>query len=510
MILRSKMAPLTISLASTGTGVIAHDRLLMALSQTSCIRSLRFKIGHTTPKLRTIFSLLSRPAPLLESIYLSSGSHTSDADGFSFPQDALPDAPRLRDVVFDPFNFSWGSAIFKHNNLINLRLKNTLQSSMSNSTIGQMMDALHQLPNLHILELSNSIPPCTTSCRSMKALEFRFLERLELSDRAAECIFLLRHTRYPACATVRLRSTSTEVEESSTIFSLLGQNSQIVEAGTPHSPVVIRSMRLISLKINGAIEISLFHQVGTTRCLCGQSDDLDPIIHISLIGGYTLGRASGCFLTSVSNNFDLSSLDSLCTRWSFDHSEIPAIRDSLGKLPKLETICVSRSLSEISLAINESPQGTPVERTEEVETFCPPPEKSQPSPSPVTVFRALRTFLIEDDFRRVYLQTAFIEMLMKRSDMKAPIDTLGFHMRPRLQSSQMRQVGKLVVNLEFEGKVVDVEDLESEGDFSDQDEYGGRDVFELFEDSGTDEDYFDNPYYSDSPDYSDEPYYHDD
>jgi hypothetical protein len=215
MIQRSKMAPLTIRSIANTWALKVLEQLENALTQIARIQSIELTLeSHTT-----IFSFLSQPTPLLENLSLS--GPTSYGNKISFPLDTLSDAPRLRSIDFNWLNFSWESAIFKHENLTDLRLSN---DQIGASTIGQMIDALLYLPNLRILALSNSIPPHTTSNGNEKTLEFKFLERLELSARVVDCIFLLRHIQYPSHATVKFHSSSTEVEDGMTVFSLLGQH----------------------------------------------------------------------------------------------------------------------------------------------------------------------------------------------------------------------------------------------------------------------------------------------
>ncbi len=407
MIHRSKMVPLTISLTTKSCSPRVLKQLQNALSQISRIQSIRLTLplGRYPQELGTMLSSFSQPAPLLENIDLSSPIHSTPKDWLNLPQGALPDTPRLRDVMFDSIYFSWGLGIFKHRNLISLQLRHRWDAGTKRCSIGQMMDALHHLPNLRILELNNIIPPPATSCGHEKDLEFKFLERLELSDKAAECIFFLRHTRYPASTKVRLCTSPTEVEDCAVICSLIGQNlnhTQNVEAGIPHSPVIIQSARLVSFDDEITIEISFFTQAGLMRHLCGPPNDLDPIIYILLQGRDFLDQASGPFLTSVSDNFDLSSLDSLLMDFEFNHNHIHAIRDSFGKLPKLETICVSQSLPEICLAITESSQDTPVKKTEEIETVClPHKEHTALFSSRHSVSRSLNTLDHKRELRAV-------------------------------------------------------------------------------------------------------------
>lgn len=63
-------------------------------------------------------------------------------------------------------------------------------------------------------------------------------------------------------------------------------------------------------------------------------------------------------------------------------------------------------------------------------------------------------------------------MLKKRSDINARIDRLGFEGCLGLRTWQKKWLGELVGNLEIEGKVIDVKDLDSDDDWgSDNDNY---------------------------------------
>ncbi len=52
--------------------------------------------------------------------------------------------------------------------------------------------------------------------------------------------------------------------------------------------------------------------------------------------------------------------------------------------------------------------------------------------------------------------------------MKVPIRSLSLEQCPGVRTLQKRQLGELVANLEVEGKVVDLKELDSDDDLSDE------------------------------------------
>lgn len=476
MLQRSKMAALTIRSTASHWTPRMFEQLEAAMGQTHRIQSIELDLGviYHPGVVKILSSSLSQPATLLEDISLSDAAHLMSYRSQSlFTTDALADAPRLRSVRFDRLNVSWESAVFRHRNLAHLRLSNSPVATSSASTFGQMMDALHHLPNIRILELNDSIPSHTTSKGDEKTLEFKFLERLELSANAMDCIFFLRYIQYPPCATVILHSSSTAAETGETILSLIGQNScrtRSAEAGAPLSPFIIRSVQLKSTDL-GNPEIIFFNKLNGVKYLNGLSGTFGRFIKLCLSGGFGFG--CGGLLRSLSSYFDLSSLQGLLLDHSFTENETRPIQDTFGKLPKLEIIHVSRDLLEICRAITENfSKGALAPRKKELPQTFPP----------ITIFSALRTFVVEYvDFRqRCFSENmeCLVNMLMRRSNMNMPIDRLSLEQCRGVHIWQQRQLGELVVDLEVEGEVIDVRELDfydgmyDEDEDSDEDEYG--------------------------------------
>lgn len=477
MLQRSKMAALTIRSTASHWTPEMFETLETAMGQIHRIQSIELDGLIYPGVVKILSSSLSQPATLLEDISLSGAAHLMPLRNQSlFTTDALTDAPRLRSVSFYRLNVSWESAVFRHRNLTCLRLSNSPVAVGSASTFGQMMDALNHLPNIRILELSDSIPSHTTSKGDEKILEFKFLERLELSAKAVDCTLFLRHIRYPPRATVILHSSSTATETGETVLSLIGQNlcrTQSAEAGVPLSPFVIQSVRLTSTDL-GNPEITFFNNLFSVKHLNGPSGIFGPFIKLCLSGGFGFGGGGG-LLMSLFNSFDLSSLQGLLLDQIFTDNETHIIQDTFGKLPKLKIIHVSRYLPRVCRAITENSKDVSAPRRKELPQNFPP----------ITIFPALRTFVVENvDFRRRYFSETtdcLVDMLMWRSNINMPIDRLSPEQCRGVRIWQQRQLGELVVDLEVEGDVIDVRELDSddgmcdEGDDSDEDEYGSDD-----------------------------------
>lgn len=474
MLQRSKTAALTIRSTASHWTPGMFEQLKTAMGQIHRIQSIELDLGLIYPGVvKILSSSLSQPATLLEDISLSGATHLIPLhDQSLFTTDALTDAPRLRSVSFDCLNVSWESAVFRHRNLTRLRLSNSPVATGSASTFGQMMDALNHLPNIRILELNDSIPPHTTSKGDEKTLEFKFLERLELSAKAVDCILFLRHIQYPPGATVILHSSSTTVETGETVLSLIGQNlcrTQSAEAGVPLSPFVIQSMQLTSTDL-GDPEITFFNNLDGVKHSNRPSGIFGSFIKLCLSGGFRRSLIMRLF-----NSFDFSSLQGLLLDQIFRDNETHIIQDTFGKLPKLSIIHVSRYLPGVCRAITENSESVSGPRSKELPQNFPP----------ITIFPALRTFVVKNvDFRRRHFsetRDCLVDMLMWRSNINMPIDRLSLEQCRGVRIWQQRQLGELVVDLEVEGEVIDVRELDSddgrcdEGDDSDEDEYGSDD-----------------------------------
>ncbi len=457
------------------------------------IQSIELLLGHDTPKL---FSLLSQPAPLMEKVLLSDGIYKANrGEDILLPLDSLSDAPRLRSIRFERLCFSWQSVMLRHRTVTELRLGGGFGTMDDASTVGQMIDALHHLPNLRVLNLNNSIPSHTTSHGDEKTLEFKFLERLELGATAMDCIFFLRHIQYPSHTLIRLTSFVTSVEESATIFSLVGRNryhTGSAGTGIPHSSVKIQSAQLIYVE-GWTVEIIFFDRPGMEH-LESPLRGPTPVIHLSLASGpnSTFFRARAQLLMSVPKFFDLSSLKGLLLDCDFTQNHIPMIQNSFGKLPSLEVISVSRSLQKICLAIAGS-----FEEATRPENPAQNPAVTMQIP-PVTIFPALKILVVRSvSFQQDQNQLVecLVHMLMKRSDFGVPIDGLSLEQCFGLGTQQKRRLGELVVDLDVDGEVIDVKELNSDDDRSDEESYSEED--ESGEESHSEEDEGDEENYTD-------------
>lgn len=241
--------------------------------------------------------------------------------------------------------------------------------------------------------------------------------------------------------------------------------------------------------------INFFNMVDDMKRPYAPSDTFGPIISICFDSGYTLNQARCRLIKGISDYFDLSLLQGLLLDWGFTSSEIHTIRDSFGKLPKLKILNVPESLPEICLVIAESLKDSPAQRPEENQACCPSQRKKklQHVFPPITVFPALRTLIIECvDFRRYRHPENLehlVDILMERSDMNAPIDTLRLEQCCGVRTWQKRLLGELVVNLEVEGEVIDVSELDSYEDGNSEDDDSDEDDGESFHSTNSDYSY---------------------
>lgn len=330
--------------------------------------------------------------------------------------------------------------------------------------IAPMMDALHHMPNLRILELHHSIPSHTTSNGHERRLEFKFLEQLRLNVKAVDCAFFLRHIQYPSCVKVTLECSAAGIEDCTTILSLVGRYSHRTHTSeVTRSPAIIRSAWLTCPHTKVA-EVAFFDKVESMRYDCSP-DGFEPIVQIQFDGGYALLREHHRLLPDVCNFFDLSRLEKLYTSWNLLSYQIPSIQDSLGKLPKLNLIRMSKSSSDICLAIAGSAEESLVDKPEETNThhysLCK--RASWHIVPPVNIFPALRTVVIEGaDFRRdghPKVEELLVDMLMKRSNINAPIDNLFLEECSGVCISRQKQLAELVVRLMVDGDEVNAQDL---------------------------------------------------
>ncbi|KAF9454343.1 hypothetical protein P691DRAFT_717836 [Macrolepiota fuliginosa MF-IS2] len=499
MVHRSKMAALTVRSTTGSWTPRLLDQIENVMTQISRIQTLHLTFGNQPDRLKTILTVLSQPAPLLESITLTDATYHMYNSQNSLPEDAFNDAPRLRSVELERLNFSWESAIFKHSNVTILRLKNSRVVTNGTSTIGQMMDALNNLHNLRILELNNSIPSHVTSNGNEKTLKFKFLENLTVDTRAADFIPFLRCIRYPSNTILNLRCSSTKPEEYAAVLSLVGQALRpgpSAERGTPRRSMVFRAAELL-LGDPGTTRVSLYEKRGSARWgFMGRTRET-ALIDLHFEGDHTTSCLCDHVVKDVCNSFDLSSLRSLVLDWAFSYHQEHLIRECFGKLPKLNYIRVCRSVSDLLLAIKETPPDgkvIPVEGSKGTRSALSIGRCHDTVP-PVTTFPALKTLYIEGaEFRQSRSPESMgnlVDMLMQRSEMNAPIHKLLLEGCAGIRTAQKRLLGEVVVDLEVDGERIEVGELRS----GDEDSYDDNSDFTDDEDYEDDSDYPGDPYY---------------
>ncbi len=163
---------------------------------------------------------------------------------------------------------------------------------------------------------------------------------------------------------------------------------------------------------------------------------------------------------------------------------------------------MAQSGSQICRAIAESTKESSVEKPGENKThhsLCR--RASQHIVPPVSIFPALSTIVIEGaDFRQRYSPEGIeylVDMLMKRSNMNAPIDRLILEACSGVRKFQKRRLGELVVRLDVDGEEVHVEKLVSDDEWGDEEEYSDEEEEDYY--SYGDLLYDDYPYYLDDP-----------
>ncbi len=473
MIHRSKTVPLTIISGASHWSREMVEPLEKSMAQLSRIRSIDLDLGNYAEHAQALLPPLSQPTPLLEKITLIASSLTT-RDAFYFPVDALHTAPLLRSIDLRGLVFNWSS--FKHRDLTSLSLRDSHLIMGVTSTLGQMMDALDHMPNLRVLVLINSIPSHTTSGSNKKTSDFKHLRQLTLVGKAPDCISFLRRIQYPPDAKVELDCTSTSHEDCTTTLSILGQNLYRSQGDTEihQPPITIRSARLTSLN-EGDAEICFFGEISSVRQTYRWSGEGSEIIRICFYDSHIPDRTHDRILVDVYNLFDLSSLEALFVNWRFSSDKVPAIQASLGKLPRLEFIHVSRYFPELCLALTGT-SGGPEGKPDETNPQCAlPSQKVQDAFSPAIRFPALKAFIIEDvDFRHIQHPENFeclMNMLVERANTDMPIAELGLQACSGIQAWHKKRLGELVVGLEVDGKKVDVKALGPDADQLVEDNY---------------------------------------
>lgn len=498
MMQRSKMAALTIKLTTGSWTPRILGQLENAMAQIFRIRFLHLAFGSHPDKLKNIFSTLSQPAPHLERVVLTDGTYHVHSTQYSLPKNAFTDAPALRSVELDRFNFVWESAIFKHD-LTTLKLRNVRVASPEGSTIRQMLEALAHMPRLRTLELVNSIPPHTTASGNEPIPEFDALEYLTLDAKAPECIQLLRCIKYPPHITLNLHCSANKVEDYANTLVLVGEVLRRPirsKSGIHHNPRVFRSAGFL-LEYDGTTDICFFDradgvmQSGLYATATRNDADVRIRFHISQI----VSQSHDHILKELCNAFDLSSLESLTLDWCPGHNQsLQSIREGIGKLPKLKCIRIGQCFSQVCSAIKEDLDGrepVPIDELGAGRTRSSARRKKlQCIFPPVTVFPTLKTLIFQGaDFNENRCPGSLdnlVDMLIQRSNMNGPIHELSLEDCRGVRTEQKRQLGEVVVDLLVDGDTVDVMELNSEDDLY-VDSYD-EDEDENYEDE--DEDYF--------------------
>ncbi|KAL0953739.1 hypothetical protein HGRIS_004928 [Hohenbuehelia grisea] len=238
MLKRSKMAPLSVK----------ADMTYITPRQLEALKSSLEHVGRTTElhmlAYKTTFNkyltVLDKPAPMLESLFLRGPRYNRFATSDSF---ALPDsflnahAPNLRRLELDQCSISWSSPLL--HNLRDLRLHDSLRPSMSD-----LLPALEAMKNLTSIDLKNCLPSGINDHDLWADLPG--LKHITLEDNAEECVTLLSRLQYPTDTLVKLRCHSPE-DDFSTLFDHLSATREAlptIRSLTIDQPIELRIIQV--------------------------------------------------------------------------------------------------------------------------------------------------------------------------------------------------------------------------------------------------------------------------
>ncbi|KXN85073.1 hypothetical protein AN958_11746 [Leucoagaricus sp. SymC.cos] len=351
---RSKKAALTIRCATSVWTPIIIEQLENALTQMSRVQTIHLTLGAQSTKLRRIFTSLSQPAPLLEEVSLSDINYAMHDPDKSLPQDAFTEVPRLRSIELERLKFTWQAAIFKHHTVTSLRLKfHYSYPAYITSTLGQMLDALANMPHLRILDLDYAIPLHTTTSRNENVVQLKFLEKISIKARADDCNHFLRCIHYPPNVGIALHCHANRVTEYAPIVSIVGQalrrtRDTDLQLALPHTlqEAVITSYPRVALDIN------LYNKVN--RRQTNPSLDENPCVSIRIEGNHYVSGSENRLLEDIFASFDFLALKKLTLTCCQDSSHI---RRDLGdsRVPEnMENL--------VNILMQRSDMDAPIER----------------------------------------------------------------------------------------------------------------------------------------------------
>ncbi|XP_006461896.1 hypothetical protein AGABI2DRAFT_178872 [Agaricus bisporus var. bisporus H97] len=476
MMRRSKMAALTIQLT---TGSWTPGTLLaveIAMTQIFRIRVLRLSYGSQFDGLRNIFAAFSQPAPHLEQLALTNSAYLAHGSHFLLPDNAFAHAPRLRSIELDRFNFSWTSALFKHN-VTTLKVKTS--RPQDTATLSQLLEALSHMPNLCTLRLNQCIPSHVTADGNEPVLNFPALRSLEIDSKIADCIHFLRCIKYHPRATLSLTCTSlTKASDYTDIFARIGEGLR-----QPSSDSQVFRSAQFTLNHDRTMSIYLFRRVDTLvrPSYIQVGPPADPGICLRFTSNETPGLSYYSVLRELHRLIDLQSLETIALDWVSYRQDIDHIRETIGKLPKLKTLRVGVASIQACHAIHYNPDTVPTER-EQGRTRR---QKQQYKPPPVTVFPALKTLCLHsldlNEYRSMGTFETLKNALIHRSNMDAPIEQLQLDQCRGVGVEQKRLLGELVVDLMVDGEHINVLELNSddeEDSYDEEDEMDEEDMYE--------------------------------
>ncbi|KXN87395.1 hypothetical protein AN958_08826 [Leucoagaricus sp. SymC.cos] len=497
MMSRSKKAALTIRCTSGTWTPRIIEQLENALTQMSRIETIHLTLAAQSDKLTNIFASLSQPAHLLEKVALSGNNYAMYALDKSLPQDAFTEVPRLRSIELERLDFTWQAAIFKHHSVTSLRLKyhrNYLANGTS--TLGQMLDALANMPYLRILDLDHVIPLHTTISGNENVVQLQFLEKISIKARADDCNHFLRCIHYPPDVGITLHCHANSITEYAPIVSIVGQalrRTRDTDLQFAHVPHTLREA-VIALCDANSLDINLYNKVRRRRVFYNPSLDEKPCVSIHLEGAHYVDASDNCLLKDIFASFDFPALKKFTLTWYAVSAS--TLRDCVGGLPQVEWLKLTGCFPEICTAMKENLEGRqvfPIDQLERDQTRSSTRRKVLKYKfPPVSILPALKTLHIFDaDLRESRVpenMENLVDLLMQRSDMDAPVEHLILNGCHGVRGGYARKrLAEVVVSLEVDGEELAVEELEDDGEDDEETEYS--DEFDEDEEHYSDEIY---------------------
>ncbi|KAG7099963.1 hypothetical protein E1B28_001756 [Marasmius oreades] len=491
MILRSKAAPLDIEVMPD-TLMPYHgmlDGLKEALSHIDRIRRL---VLHTSPSLSdsgTLFSNLTKPAPLLQKLEVYGGPY------ISLPNNLFGGkASRLRELKVSGLHFPWSGSLLK--NLTTLALNEPHNEPLVDTcfrcpSTKQLIEVLQEMPGLEVLELTNSLPVHTSEKMLPRlVVELSRLRRLRLSGTLLNCTEVLRNITFPPSAALHITCKSffaTIITDLDAIpfFDRLCQIYSASSTGEDYFK---------SLSIDAKFPPFSLRAGDPTRRPEKLGELLSTLLHVDL-NIYDIAHRPT--FRAAARTFPLGQLEEL--RLAFSLGDICLASDFVelfGSLESLKTLALDqRGIRNFLDALRSCDCGSDGE---------PPSGTASTSKWKLCrlVFPALTTMkLTEVDFEEDFDGVGgFVDFLSFRRRHGKPIEKLVLTSCIQLYQGGVDRLTEVVQDVEWDGSVETYEDDEGDEDSDlDDDDFWGHEPFyygsgDLYADDESDGGWLDPPF----------------